>query len=134
LLPFAGDLAGYRDISSISSSNGGKTVTVSFKTPYADWEDLFANLIPAHIAERTGWVGAFEGFHASEVISGGPFIISAVEPGKRLVLTRNSSYWGTPAHLHSIVFVVEPSARASLEGLQNGSVGVAEVEPGPSVE
>ena len=42
--------------SSISSSNGGKTVTVVFKEPYSDWEGLFANLVPAHIAERGGWV------------------------------------------------------------------------------
>ena len=55
-LPSAGVLAGYRDIKSISGSNGGKTVTVVFKSPYSDWEGLFANLIPAHIAERAGWV------------------------------------------------------------------------------
>ena len=45
-------LAGYRDIKSISGSNGGKTVTVVFKSPYSDWEGLFANLIPAHIADE----------------------------------------------------------------------------------
>ena len=55
-------LAGYRDIRSISGSNGGKTVRVVFNRPYSDWEGLFANLIPAHIAERAGWASAFAGF------------------------------------------------------------------------
>ncbi len=44
-------LAGYRDIRSISGSNGGKTVRVVFNRRYSDWEGLFANLIPAHIAD-----------------------------------------------------------------------------------
>ncbi len=105
----AGVIAGYRDIRSISGSNGGKTVTVVFTSPYSDWEGLFANLVPAHIAERNGWASAFEGFHPAEVISGGPFIVSSLRPGKRLVLTRNSRYWGAPAHLQSIVFLVQRS-------------------------
>ena len=51
LLASDGVLAGYRDIKSIKGSNDGKTVTVVFRKPYSDWECLFANLIPAHIAE-----------------------------------------------------------------------------------
>jgi len=133
-LPSAGYLAGYRDIQSISGSNGGKTVTVVFKRLYADWEGLFANLIPAHIARLAGWVAAFAGFHASSVISGGPFVVSALEPGKRLVLTRNATYWGPPAHLLRIVFVVARAESATLSGLQNGSISVAEVTPGSQVD
>ena len=109
-------------------------MTVVFWRPYTDWEGLFANLVPAHIAERTGWVSAFAGFHRSEVISGGPFIVSSLEPGRRLVLTRNTLYWGTPAHLQRIVFLVERSDRASLAGLQKGSVSMAAVTPGPQVD
>ena len=127
-------VAGYRDIRSIFGSDHGKTVTVVFAKPYSDWEGLFANLIPAHIAERGGWVAAFAGFDPSEVISGGPFKVSAFVPGARLVLTRNDKYWGTPAHLRTIVFRVERSDRASLLGLQNGSVSIAEVSAGPQVD
>jgi len=127
-------LAGYRDIRSISGSNGGKTVRVVFNRPYSDWEGLFANLIPAHIAERAGWASAFAGFRPKDLISGGPFIVSSLKKGKRLVLTRNSRYWGTPAHLQSIVFRVERSDRASLVGLKDGSVSIAEVTPSPQVD
>ena len=128
-----GELAGYRDIESISGSDGGKTVTVVFKTPYTDWEGLFANLVPAHIAERAGWAAAFNGFHPSEVISGGPFIVSSMTPDKRLVLTRNAKYWGIPAHLETIVFLVERSERATLAGLKNGSVSIAQLQPSASL-
>ncbi len=132
-LASTGLLAGYRDVKSITGSNDGKTVRVVFDSPYSDWEGLFANLIPAHIAGRTGWVSAFSGFHRSDLISGGPFIVSSLQKGKKLVLTRNSRYWGTPAHLQSIVFLVERSERATLAGLQKGRVSIAEVTPGPEV-
>lgn len=133
-LASVGVLAGYRDIRSISGSDNGKTVTVSFNTPYSDWESLFANLIPAHIARRAGWVAAFEGFHPADVISGGPFVVSSVEPHKRLVLSRNAKYWGTPAHLQSIVFQVEPTQKSALAALKAGSVAIAALTPGPGLE
>lgn len=129
-----GSIAGYRDIRSIKGSKGGKLVTVVFKRPYADWEGLFANLVPAHIGERWGWARAFAGFQRSRVISGGPFIVSTVVPGKRLVLTRNPSYWGNSAHLQRIVFVVEHSAQGVLAGLKSGSLSIGEVSTGPSAE
>ena len=117
-----------------SGSNAGKTVTVVFKSPYSDWEGLFANLVPAHIAERAGWAAAFAGFHPSEVISGGPFIVSSLMPGKRLVLTRNTKYWGAPAHLQSIVFLVERSEQEALRGLEKGKVSIAEFTPGARLD
>ena len=134
VLASPGLLAGYRDIKSISGTNGGKTVRVLFKSPYSDWEGLFANLIPAHIAARGGWVSAFAGFHPKDLISGGPFIVSSLEKGKRLVLTRNPEYWGTPAHLQSIVFRVERSDESSLVGLKDGRISIAEVTPSPQVD
>ena len=48
-------VAGYRDIASVKGSNNGRTVTVIFRTPFADWKMLFANLLPAHIMEKVGW-------------------------------------------------------------------------------
>jgi len=133
LLPSAGTLAGYRDIKSLTASNHGRTVMVVFKKRYSDWEGLFANLIPAHIAERGGWVAAFSGFHAADVISGGAFMVTSLVPGKRLVLTRNEKYWGAPAHVRKIVFLVERSGQAALDGLLNGSLSIAEVPAGPQV-
>jgi peptide/nickel transport system substrate-binding protein len=46
---------GYRDVASVVPSHGGKTVTVTFSTPYTDWRDMFDHMVPAHIARRVGW-------------------------------------------------------------------------------
>lgn len=131
----SGLVAGYRAISSITASDGGRTVTVTFSTPYAQWQDLFANLVPAEIGERYGWTRAFEGFSPARVLSGGPFEISSFVPGRVLVLSRNPRYWGTPAHVAHIRFVVESSRADLVDGLRSGALQVAEVastglEPG----
>jgi len=128
-LSAADPLVGYEDIKSIKGSNHGKTVTVVFSKPYADWESLFSYLVPAHIATKYGWTTAFDHFDANKVISGGPFMITSVDPGKELVLSRNPHYWGHPAQLDRIIFRVERSRKAILGGLANGTIDIAQLTP-----
>jgi len=132
-LPPGDLLRGYQDIESVTGSNGGRTVTVVFKTPFADWEGLFANLIPAHIARRFGWSRAFQGFDPRRVISGGPFEVARVVPGRELVLDRNPRYFGPKPRLDRIIFRVVHGERATLAALRSGRVDVAEVPSGPAV-
>ncbi len=136
-LPATFPLAGYRDITSVSGSRSAKlgtTVTVVFRKPYADWMALFADLVPAHIASRWGWVEAFSGTKPAHLVSGGPFEITRIVPGRELVLSRNPSYWGRRARLAHIVFKVTRSGAATLRGLREGSVDLAELTPGAGVD
>ena len=86
---------GYRDILSVASSNSGRTVTVTFRTPYADWESLFDDLLPAHIAEQVGWNHGFDHFDPHVLVSAGPWVIKKWIPGQEVVLERNPHWWGT---------------------------------------
>ncbi|MGP8163036.1 MAG: ABC transporter family substrate-binding protein [Acidimicrobiales bacterium] len=136
-LPATFPLAGYQDISSVTGSTTAKhsrTVTVVFSKPYADWMALFANLVPAHVARRYGWGKAFAGPKPAHLVSGGPFVVTRIVPGKELVLSRNPSYWGKPAHLAHIVFKVMATEGATLRGLRDGSVDLAELAPGANVD
>jgi peptide/nickel transport system substrate-binding protein len=133
-LPATFPLAGYEDIVSVKGSKGGSVVTVEFANPYADWMALFANLMPAHIARHYGWQRAFAGPRPAHLISGGPFAITKIVPGKELVLSRNPAYWGKSAHLAHIVFKVMPSQAATWRALRDGSVDVAELTPGSAVD
>ena len=56
VLPASFPLTGYDAIASITGSKDGRVVTVVFNTDYADWDALFSNLVPAHIA-RALWMG-----------------------------------------------------------------------------
>jgi peptide/nickel transport system substrate-binding protein len=94
---------GYADIARIKSSQRGRQVTVVFKRRFADWEALFANLLPAHVVRQRGWAAGFV-LGRGPAVSGGPFEVGSYQPGRRLVLRRNPLYWGEPAGLASITF------------------------------
>lgn len=127
LLPDSGLVAGYRDISSIVGSQDGRTVTVQFKQPFSQWQELFADLPPAHVAERYGWARAFAADASNKRVSGGPFEISSFRPGHELTLSRNPAYWGPAATVAHIRFVLEKSNAAMVAGLRDGSLALAEM-------
>lgn len=128
LLPDSGIVAGYRDIAAITSTHRGRTVTVVFRRPYSQWQSLFADLVPSHVARRFGWASAFSSFDRQRVLSAGPFEISSFSPGHDLVLSRNPRYWGTPAQVAHIRFLVEPSTARLLSAMDSGAVSVGEVD------
>ena len=125
---------GYQDIERVTGSPDGKTVTVRFARPFADWRTLFSNLLPSHYVERQrgGWSTGLD--RRPELIpSGGPFRITRYERGQSLTLARNPRWWGRPAHLDQIVFRFLPDAMAQAAALRNDEVDVAYV-PQPQVD
>jgi peptide/nickel transport system substrate-binding protein len=132
-LPANDALVGYEDISSITGSNGGRTVTVVFTHPYADWPALFTNLLPASVGARYGFADAFTNFDPAKDLSGGPFRIAQVIPGKEVILERNRAFWGPAPKVARIVFRVEPSETATLSALGTGAVTLAELPPGAAI-
>ncbi len=126
-------VAGYDDIASISSSNAGKTVTVVFTTPYASWPSLFADLVPAQLGKAAGFSAAFAEGAAAASVSGGPFVVSSVVPGRQLVLTRNARYWAGAARLSRIVFTVVRGESQVIRDLELGTIDLAEVTPNAAV-
>ena len=115
---------GYRDITSVTGSNGGRTVTVVFRTPFGDWASLFDDLLPAHIAERVGWNHGFDSFDSAVLVSGGPWRVASWQPGVRIVLERNVRWWGSAPHLDRIVFDAVQGGQAMVSALRGGSADV----------
>jgi peptide/nickel transport system substrate-binding protein len=125
---------GYEDIESVTGSGDGKTVTVRFARPFADWRTLFSNLLPSHYVERQrgGWSTGLD--RRPELIpSGGPFRITRYARGQSLTLEGNPRYWGRPAHLDQIVFQFLPDAMAQAAALRNDEVDVI-YAPQPQVD
>ncbi len=90
---------GYRDVSSVTGSHDGRTVTVVFATPFADWRIMFDHMVPAHIARQVGWNTGFARFDPAVDLSAGPMMLASVGPGGTATLVRNPHWWGTPAVL-----------------------------------
>lgn len=105
-----GTLMGYRQIKSVKGSNHGRTVTVVFRTHYADWQALFNDLMPAHVLEKTGWDPSCSTIDPKIDLSGGPYVIQSVVPGKKIVLTRNPKWWEQPGNASRIVVKTASSA------------------------
>jgi peptide/nickel transport system substrate-binding protein len=118
-------IAGYRDIASVTGTNGGHTVTVKFKTVFADWQQLFSNLLPAHVMERVGWNPNCSTVSPSIDLSGGPFEIASVT-SSTIRLVQNPKWWGAPANSKSITVHLASSTAELASWLSAGTVQVAE--------
>ena len=119
---------GYENIESVVGSDGGKTVTITFKTAFADWKSLFGNLLPAHIMKATpgGWN---TGLANPPTWSGGPFKIASYTKDQSLTLVPNEKYWGPKPNLDSIVVRFGIPSTNIPQALENKEVDVAYPQP-----
>src|SRR3954453_7657403 len=135
---------GLTNIKDITGSDNGKTVTVTFATPYADWKGLFAGsqpLLPAHLMAdpdpaaqcakfAAGWATA-DGLPSD--VSGGPWQLTKanIDNGDQIaVLTPNPQYWGKkPALDRLIIQSVGSDASVQVQGLQNQELDVVYPQP-----
>jgi len=147
---------GYEDIDSLTCSDDGKTVTTTYSKPFADWVILFGGLIPAHVVEsKSGvadvttidatkstpdseaagavWSTGFDGFDPEMALSGAWFKIDSWTEGQNLILTKNEAFYGKPANLDSVVYLLVPDATAQPAALQNGDVQVISPQPNPDL-
>ena len=109
----------------MTGSNGGKTVTVVFSSPFSDWKSLFSDMMPAHIAKVVGFNNGFQTFNAAVKVSGGPFEIQSYTQGQDLVEVRNPKWWGTPAPLDKLIFRFFADDNQIPPALQNNEVNGA---------
>ena len=97
-------ILGYDDIASMTPSDKGLTLTVVFATPFADWQVLFQDLLPAHVMTKVGWDPPCTTVDPAVDLSGGPFVITGVSDGGRVVTyARNPRWWGQAPLLDRLV-------------------------------
>ncbi|CAN5736769.1 ABC transporter substrate-binding protein [soil metagenome] len=150
---------GYFQIDSIDCSEDGKTLTMSFDAPYADWNTNFQDIVPAHVVEREAGVddliAAYEAddFDALSaladayltiftpepgvidpaiMVSGDSMMLDSWEAGSSITLVRNPDYWGTPASVDSLTirYIAE---EAQAQALANGDIDVMDPQPSPDL-
>ncbi len=113
---------GYANIKSVTGSNNGDTVTVVFSTPFGDWQSLFGNIVPAHVAKTVGWNTGFNDY--TKVISGGPFVISNYVKDQTVTETANPKWWGKKPVLDSLIFRILSDDSAGPPGMQNKEIQI----------
>lgn len=126
------DPAGYRLISDISSSAGGKTVTVTMREEYPAWRQLFADLLPQHLVKDSGFE---QGLMDTIRVSGAQFRIKQADRGREeILLERNDRYWGKPAVPDQILLRRGGTPAQVAESLRVGDAQMALVHGGVALQ
>ena len=134
----AASTAGYSSIKSMKSSQGGKTITVVMKTPFADWQSMFGQLLPAHIAAQHGGTSGAAGLQASftwfdknvPTWSGGPMMIKSYSKNTSVTEVPNPKWYGaTKSTLSSLVFRIITDQTQEPTALQNHEVDAIYPQP-----
>lgn len=121
------DPAGYALIDDIGSSEGGKTVTVTMRSPYPAWRELFTDLLPSHLVKDTPG-GFARGLAENIPVSGGSFHIKSIDRGRdEILLERNDRFWGQPAVADRILMRRGGSNSQLADSMRSGDAQVAEV-------
>jgi len=139
--------AGFDQVKSVTASNNNKTVTVEFATVYPDWQGLYQNVLPAHLAAKHEAVAidallanpakladSFNNYFVKTVPtwSNGPYKIQSWTNNGSLILVPNTSWWGTAPNLDKIVFTYVKDSSQEPTGLANKEFDM--IYPQPQVD
>lgn len=108
-----------------ASKNGDFEVTLEFpEYTNLTMYDVVIPIFCKSAFEEMGYDAYFE-----KLIGTGPYMLDSFDTATgTAVLTRNDSYWGTPAKLETIKFVTISDMSAKLIALENGEVDYAEID------
>ncbi|HIW90080.1 MAG TPA: ABC transporter family substrate-binding protein [Candidatus Corynebacterium avicola] len=126
----------YASVEDVTTSAGGRQVTVTFDNPTSQWRELFANLLPSHIyrGENRPFATMMSDVPAA---SGGLYTVRQFDSGRgTLVLERNTRFWGeTPPRSDKLEFSVVNDTDTAAQMLRTGQIqAVASRNSGVALE
>ena len=117
---------GWEDVSRVQVS--GKTVTVTFRRPYAAWAELVSsNIYPAH---KLAGANVNTLYQNGLDVASGPYRFVSWQKGTQLVLAKNTAYRAGPqARLDRIVYRYIPNTASLFQSLRANELQVTEPQP-----
>jgi peptide/nickel transport system substrate-binding protein len=110
--------------------DGEKTITFNFEEPFAAWQLLFTNVLPAHVLEGEDFTTVLN--DELPDVSGGPYVFDSWERGTQLRLVRNDSYWDGDVALDEIIFRYVPDTTTLTQQMIGGELDM--YDPQPQIE
>lgn len=103
-----------------------KTLVVTFKQPVgAYWQTIAATVVTFPSEKKQVDRDPDKWWDKPENHNGnGPFMIQAIEPGKKIVLVSNPNYWRGKPKLDRIELIFYPSTKEILEAYKKGEVDI----------
>lgn len=104
---------------------GDRKIRFEFRRPFAAWRAMFSeprsSILPRHLLAGKNLAAQWED---RIPVASGPFEFDTWQRGQRLVLKRNESYWGTPAHLDEVILTFPGDAQSQIDALGRGEADV----------
>jgi peptide/nickel transport system substrate-binding protein len=134
----AASTAGYADIGSMKASDGGHTITVVMKTPFADWKSMWGQILPAKVAAAHGGTSGAAGLTASfqwfdknvPTWSGGPMMIKSYSKDQSITEVPNPKWYGKDkSPLSTLIFRIITDQTQEPIALQNHEVDAIYPQP-----
>jgi peptide/nickel transport system substrate-binding protein len=115
-----------------------KTVRVVLKSRFSTWKrDLFSIVLPYHALRgesfESAWTDEIDNPKTGAAIASGPFLVDGWDRGSRLVLRRNSRYWG-PHTAYLDRLVIRFGIDDPVEELRRGALDVYQIRLGVEPE
>jgi len=127
-----------------ASAPDANTVVLKFAAPAGPGLRILdpIPIVPRHKLESALNAGNFRmawptTIASSEVVGAGPFVLSAYQPGQRIVLARNPRYWrktpdgGSLPYLDRLVLEIVPEQNAGMLRLEAGALDMLQSELRP---
>lgn len=111
-------------------TDGDKIITFNFSEPYAPWQLLFANILPAHVFAGEDFTTVMN--DELPDVSGGPFVFDSWDRGTQLRLVRNDNYWGGEVALDEIIMRYLPDTTTLTQQMLGGELDM--YDPQPQIE
>ena len=115
---------GYDQITGFTHK-GQKQVTFTWKTPYADWQDLFGLVYPSAALAGTNfntiWANCVCG-NDGKPVSDGPFILTNYTKGQGLTLKANPFWYGRKPGLKEVDFRIITDTNTEVQAMRGGEV------------
>jgi peptide/nickel transport system substrate-binding protein len=124
---FAGQVSAVKEFTAVDKT----TVKMTLTGPWPNFPYVLSNapgMIPSPTAIKAACPDltkpARECTFGTKPVGAGPFTVDSYKPKEALILKRNPTYWGGPAYLDSVKFVLIPGAQGTYDGLKTGTLQV----------
>jgi peptide/nickel transport system substrate-binding protein len=135
--------AGFEVIDTIEGSDNGKTVTVTLQpgAKFAEWQFLFTDLYPAHIAAQQGDLNTPEGMQAASdyfsetqpTYSGGPYQVVQADLSQQIILEPNPGWYGEAPLLETVTYRIVTEQDALVTAMSSGEIDGSGAQPNPDM-
>ena len=113
-----------------------KTITFTFKEPFAPYKEIFNHIYPKHAIEGEDFNKVWTNCicdKQGEPIGTGPFLITDYKKGSELTTSRNEEYWGEhKAYLDEVVWRFTTDTNTEIQSLRGEEVDL--IYPQPQLE